>query len=61
MNIIYEIGEQKIPEKELDKMCEEVIEVLKNKKNHICICNCDFKQNTRNTKGKNRRNRITTF
>ena len=32
MNIIYEIGEQKISEKELDEMCEEVIEVLKNKK-----------------------------
>lgn len=32
MNIIYEIGEKKINEKELDKMCEEVIELLKNKK-----------------------------
>lgn len=32
MNIIYEICEQKIPKKELDKMCEEIIDVLKNKK-----------------------------
>lgn len=32
MNIIYEIGEEEIHKKELDKMCKEVIELLKNKK-----------------------------